>query len=295
VTYVPEKAKLYSKRLLQPYVGVVQIADFDWARALTLDGVNWSIRYTNNENKTTRHARYSHDPRVNLTMIVNTEGDQPKMRVIRRHSSNEKLLSDSQRMFDVLKHSQIPFRAADNYEYWLLDNNDDSPVALLHSCLHADHMSLPVPPAEWLSIPAAELSIPYPDVNESSDYRLPVNAYLQQIIEDCAGTKPKTAWFNRRIDSDTYFPPCLIRDNWDSPQNQQISELYLNRIAPRLLMIDGLSHAVRQYLEKKASKYAFDVDTFFPLYPEVLDKRFLKAARVEARLRRTNNDKKILS
>jgi len=37
--------RMYSRRLLLPYVGVVQIAELDGARALSMDGDYWSIQY----------------------------------------------------------------------------------------------------------------------------------------------------------------------------------------------------------------------------------------------------------
>jgi len=283
-----EQIRLYSKRILQPYVGVVQVADLGWARALSLDGLNWAVRYSQNENKHTRHARFSHDPRVNLTMIVNIEGDQADTRVIRQAQDPIQLQRDSQRIFDTLADAQIPFEAADHYEYWLLDGDDETPLALLHSCLSEQDMRLPVPPSEWLSIPAAQLSVPDPEPKPEDPFvsQAPINSRLQQCIEQCAGSRPKAAWFNRKQSSSVSFPPCLIRDEWDDPEHQRLSELYLNRLAPRLLMIEGLSRAVRQRLEKAASEHALDVDKFYPLYPEVVDNTFLNAARVEARLRR---------
>jgi hypothetical protein len=282
--------RLYSKRLLQPYVGVVQVADLGWARALSLDGVNWAIRYSRDENKQTRHGRFSHDPRVNLSMIVTTDGNSPKTRVIRPNLDPEQVRLDSQRVFDVICDTQVPFEAADCYEYWLLDGSDESPLALLHSCLKAEEMRLPVPPPEWFTISAVELAIPDPDPEpqEPSTYQPPVNHRLQQLVEMRAGNSPRAAWFDRRESSTVYFPPCLIRDEWDDPEYQRLCTAYLERLAPRLLMIDGLPGMVRQRLEQAACEYVFDVDEFYPLYPDVINNSILNVARVEARLRRSN-------
>lgn len=53
-------------------------------------------------------------------------------------------------------------------------------------------------------------------------------------------------------------------------------------------MMQGLPRPVRQRLEQAARDHVFDVERFYPLYPEVVDKRLLTAARVEARLRRAS-------
>jgi hypothetical protein len=44
---------------------------------------------------------------------------------------------------------------------------------------------------------------------------------------------------------------------------------------------------VRHRLERAARDHVFEVERFYPLYPEVVDSSILTAARVEARLRRT--------
>ena len=53
-------------------------------------------------------------------------------------------------------------------------------------------------------------------------------------------------------------------------------------------MLARLSSELRQRLENIACRYAIEVDTFYHLYPEVIDDKLLTAARVEARLRKAN-------
>jgi hypothetical protein len=53
-------------------------------------------------------------------------------------------------------------------------------------------------------------------------------------------------------------------------------------------MIDGLPLTVRQRLEQVACDYVFDIEKYYPLYPEVVDNNRLNTARVEARLRRAD-------
>ncbi len=280
--------RVYSRRLLSPYVGMVQVAELDWARALSLDGQNWAIRYAQHENAQTRNARLSHDPRVNLSLILTIEEDQLKTRIIRSAMDPEQVRLDSQRLFEVLRNITVPLVAADRYEYWLLDSSDKKPLALLHSCVDEEDMKRSVPPPEWFPIPAAELAVPDPDPPDQGTYQPPVNYRLQKFIDKFAGSKPQASWFERTDTSTVDLPPCLIRDEWGDPQYQRLCELYLQRLAPRLLMMHNLPRTIRQRLEQAAVKYVFEIEKYYQLYPEVVDNSLLNAARVEARLRHAN-------
>ncbi|MGD8926036.1 MAG: hypothetical protein PVG20_04265 [Thioalkalispiraceae bacterium] len=280
---------MYSKRLLQPFVGVIQIADFGWARALSLDGKNWAIRYAHDETPETLFGSLRHDPRVNLSLLVSIEGNQFNTRVIRKGIKSVRVKLDTDRIFDVLSAVRLPFEPGDRYEYWLLDENDEKPLALLHSCIDEEEMQWPLLPTAWVSIPSAELDVADPIADNKPEYVTPVNYRLQKSIEERAGKKPKTVWFERPAPVTDDFPSCLISEEWDDPESQRCCELYLQRLAPRLLMLDGLPRSVRQRLEPAACEHVFDVHNFYPLYPEVIDDSRLKAARVEARVRKAND------
>ena len=57
--------------------------------------------------------------------------------------------------------------------------------------------------------------------------------------------------------------------------------------APWLLLLQSLDTEQRAYFEQCARKQALIVDQQYLLYPEVLDESFIRAARVEVRLRKT--------
>jgi len=44
----------------------------------------------------------------------------------------------------------------------------------------------------------------------------------------------------------------------------------------------------RERLKSAAREHVFEIERFHPLYPEVVDQPLMKAARVEARMRRAN-------
>lgn len=280
--------KLYSKRVLLPFVGIVQVADLGWARALSLNGITWTVRYQQHENVQTRKGRLHYDPRVNIALILTIAKDQMTYRPVRTDLDPGQSEIDSQRFFDAIKSAHIPFEAADIYEYWLLDGEDQSPLALLHTCANEAEMALHTPQAFWQALPAAELAVADPLAQDESVYQPPVNYRLQEYVETQAGKKPRGAWFKRTNTNDDNFPACLIKEQWDDAECQRLCDLYLQRLAPRLLMLSGLPRKLRQRLEKAASQHVFEVDNFYDLYPEVVDDELLSVARVEARLRQSN-------
>lgn len=281
--------RMYSKRLLSPYIGVIQVVELEWARALSLDGKNWAVRYAHQETSETDAEPFRYDPRVNCSLLVTIEAERPRARPLRPFQEPERVRADSQRLFEIITAARLPFAAADHYEYWLLDCHDGSPLALLHSCTDEADMERSVPQPLWLSMPAAELAVPDPSPPPQTTYLPPVNYRLQQSVEERAGSKPRAAWFRRAESESEAFPPCLLSEQWDDPESRRICELYLQRLAPRLLMMDGLSREVRQRLELAAREHVFEVEKFYALYPEVVDESLLNAARVEARLRHAND------
>ncbi len=284
--------KRYCKRVLLPYVGVIQVLDLGWARALSVDGKTWSVRYQQHENHKTRMARLNYDPRVNIAIMISIEQDHMQSRTIRTDLEPGQTEIDCQRIFEALRSARIPFEAADHYEYWLLDAQDDNPLALLHTCVDENEVYSHTPAPVWHTIPAAELAIEDPLTEDDAVYQPPVNYRLQQLVETQAGRKPRAVWFKRTSGDTDNFPACLIKAQWDDPEVQRLCDLYLQRLAPRLLMLSGLPARLRERLEIDACKHAHEVESFHRLYPQVINENLLTAARVEARLRQANKHAK---
>jgi hypothetical protein len=137
-------------------------------------------------------------------------------------------------------------------------------------------------------MPASELKVEPPEPPQDV-YVPPVNYRLERMVAERAGARPKAGWFERRDAPGVNFPPCLIREDWQDTQQQVLCDLYIRRLAPRLLMLQGLPLPVRNRLEQAAREHVFEIERFHALYPEVVDHRLLTAARVEARMRRANS------
>lgn len=279
--------EMYSKRMLYPYIGIVQIVESGRARAMSPDGVRWAIQYAVTEEPSRQKREGLIDQKRHYAIVATIEEGQLYRRGLRPFLDTADVRSSIDRLYEAVAAASMPFPAADRFEYWLLDQADESPLALLHSCVRREEM-LSVPRAAWVAMPAAQLDVPDPDADPDT-YVPPVNYRLQTMVEERAGTKPKALWFERKTPDDRRFPPCLLREDWRDEQQQKLCDRYIERLAPRLLMIHGLPTTVRLRLEHAAREHALEVERFFPLYPEVADESLMNAVRVEAKLRRTTS------
>lgn len=277
--------RMYSRRLLIPFMGVVQVAEMGRARALSPDGSNWAIQYALDKNAPRPTTRLFNAPDAHYAAVATIEHGHLRTPALHPFLDIDEVHTATRQLFDAVNAARLPFAAADRYEYWLLDERDDSPLALLRSGIDESDMAVSPPPPEWLAIPAAQLAIEAPEP-PGDTYIPPVNYRVQKLVEERAGAKPRTAWFERPDPATDDFPPCLIREDWDREEDRLLCDLYIRRLAPRLLMMEGLPGTVRHRLEQAARTHVFEVERFFTLYPEVIDRELLTAARVEARMRR---------
>jgi hypothetical protein len=281
----------YSKRLLSPFTGQVQIVESDHARALTLDGSNWAVQHRLRLQET----RSVHEQQAASTSkhsfirvaIIRPSGIEriPIPPILDPGGISQQVLE----LAEYLKDISIPLPPADTHEYWLLDEQDEQPLALIYSCVHAAEMpSFPHRP-EWTATPASIMKVAkLPE--EEKHYVPPVNYRLEQLVNQRAGRHPRARWIRRREGLSEVFPSCLVREDWDNEADRLLCRRYIERQSTRLLMLHGLEHEVRLRLEGYARAYALEVDRFYHLYPEVADDRQMSAIRVEARLRRETGD-----
>ncbi|HKK07126.1 MAG TPA: hypothetical protein VKA50_14885 [Gammaproteobacteria bacterium] len=279
---------MYSKRLLSPYVGVIQVAETGRARALSLDGETWAVRYALADEEPMSHARLGDGPELNFLPVATIEQGRLQTHALHPLLDPGEVRAAIDLLFDAVTSTSVPFGADDRYEYWLLDSSDGSPLALLESSVYPEAMAKSSPRPAWSAMPAAVLPVPDPDPPEQIGYLPPVNYRLEQFVAERAGNNPRAAWFERTDTNAGDFPPCLVREDWEQDEARRLCQLYLNRLAPRLLMMYELPRSVRQRLEQAAREHAFEVERFYPMYPEVVDESALNAARVEARMRRAN-------
>lgn len=278
--------RAYSKRLLSPFSGQVQIVEGPRVRALTLDGQRWEMQYRLlPDAEQEREYKLSGKPaRRRYVPIASIQGGRTERLGLPGFFDRSGVDAQIDELADYLTDVALPFPAADHFEYWLLDHRDEAPLALIFSCTEAEEMALYSERTEWTALPAARMNIPATTKEQEASVP-PVNYRLEGLVNERAGRRPRAAWFQRRSDETTPFPPLLVSEDWDDEAAHQLCQRYVARQAPLLLMLHGLDDADRLRLEQAARHNVMEVERFYPLYPRVADEKLMSAMRVEARLR----------
>jgi len=268
--------RAFSQRLNPPFSGQVQIAQSDTYRALTLDGSMWEVQYVKRI-----HVR-----------VGNFSASELKSRTFSAEQLDEAVAEpELLALLEYLADVRLPFPGNDHFEYWLLDKNDKAPLALIYACAEEEQMSKFPSRAEWASLPDAVMAVEKTEA-EITAQTPPVNYRLERQVAERGGMYSKAEWFDRRKDDEHFFPPLLVREDWDEPVEADICKRYIERQAPRLLMLHGLSESDRDRLERCCEPNAAEVARFCGLYPNVLNTELIKALQVEARLRASTGIKK---
>jgi hypothetical protein len=289
----------YAQRLLNPFRGVVHTIRYQSAEAVTTDGIEWDIYVANDA----------------LLEGLGRAGRRAQISDIRYgHWSAEKGLkrgplypSDDFRRLEemgavvyehLLKvHREVPFKFLDSFELWLLDTNNQ-PLALLHS-VRTDSDTDTKPPLDWRAGIAAHehfRSAAIADLTETA------GVYLTRYINSLASGVAQ--WFRRSDDGaglglhtlkggDTLrgrvleaeaFPPLFIATAGMDASHTRLVHDYHAWQAPWMLLLSQLDTATRSTLETCAWQQADMIEKHCRLYPAVIDRHALQAARVEAAL-----------
>lgn len=293
--------EIYAKRLLNPYRGLLQVVASEQLRALSFDGRQWELQFLCDMRKM-KPNQPGYVPRFQYARIGRWDADGGfKPYPLDPAIDRDAVTSATGEVLEVLAHVQVPLPQDDVYELWLLDEQKHLPLALLASCRHPDEMeAMQMRCPAWKSISAAQLEV----ANTTEEIRRgmpPLNYRIETQVKKRAGQNPVAKWFRRLDNGDgqeitadgkvagllpaRVFPEYLLREDWDNAVAQDMCSRYLLRLAPQLLVLQGLSHAGRDRLEQMASQHVIEMDRFFHLYPAVADKERMTAWRVEARLR----------
>lgn len=275
----------YSRRALYPFISLTQVAEAPRGRALSPDGRNWEIQVRVKNRAARDHAPDDDQSNYQYARVAAlTEAG-----LVRRpmHPFIDSLAVNTaiETFMPLITEPRLPFAAIDTWEYWLLDSARQEPLALLSTCISAAEVRQHPAQTEWMAMPAAQLPIEDPDAT-GEEYLAPVNHRLQKRVAERAGRYPRAVWVERKPGDEADFPPCLLRESWEDPGDSDLCRRYLDRLAPRLLMMQGLARDERARLEQAARNQAIEVAHFFPLYPEIVDEKLINSLRVEAQLRR---------
>lgn len=292
--------EFYSQRLLNPFRGVMNVIRYQGAEAVTTDGVHWEIYVSNDE------LRNGLDPHAHIQISDIRYGHWTAEAGLKRGPIYPS--EDFKRMetlgavvYDALRqhHDRLPFPLRDRYELWLLDQAQQ-PLCLLHSEVGAHDISQDVS----LSWRAGKLCAETfrPQLGDPTQ----AASFLNDKINALAAVPARACWFLRSEDNSAValypinladmavtqfsadqFPRFFIREQHADPGLTALVQAFVHWQAPWLLLLQDLAPALRHELEQHARKQALLVEQQFRLYPEIQDASFLRAARVEAMLRKT--------
>ncbi|WP_324779869.1 hypothetical protein [Thiobacillus sedimenti] len=292
----------YAQRLLNPFRGVVHVIRYESAEAVTTDGIEWDIYVANDA----------------LLDGLGRAGKRAQISDIRYgHWSAEKGLkrgplypSDDFRRLEHMGavvyehllrvHRDLPFRFRDPFELWLL-GRDDQPLALLHS-VRNDSETDTRPPLDWRAGIAAQERFQSGAITGLAES---AGLYLTRYVNSLASGVVQ--WFRRSDDGSGLglhtlrggehlrgrvleaeaFPPLFIATAGMDAAHTRLVHDYHAWQAPWMLLLPHLDASTRAALEASACQQAEMVEKHWRLYPAVIDRPALQAARVEAALVRS--------
>jgi hypothetical protein len=275
--------KGYSQRLTPPFSGLVQIVESERARAITMDGNKWEFHFLFAIPEHAVTPGRQNQRRFKRAAAI----DSDQVRKIAMQSSEESAAIDERivELAAFIATASFPFAPADRHEYWLLDAADDSPLALIFSCVDGEQMADFPDRAEWTALSSAAMRVERTPEEEQAG-EPPVNYRVERMVAERAGQKPRGQWFTRAEGMSDTFPPLLLTEDWEDAAQFDLCQRYIQRQSTRLLMLHDLQHGDRKRLEDAARKNVLEVERFYPFYPDVADRQLMNAILVEARLRR---------
>lgn len=304
----------YSQRMLNPFRGIVSYISYRSADAVTADGSHWDIYVSN----------------AALLEGLDT-GRRPQISDIRYGSWSARqglkrgplLPSDDflqmeamgTRVYEHLLEisDRVPFPLQDHYELWLLDA-EGHPLALLDSALEESgidaRQSLEWRPGQdcrrtFTSRVAQRLIANHDTPGAVTDYltmyinsRTADTASAQLFRRNADGSGDGLRGINlpdpqaRRSLPASEFPVHLLDMQRHDALHAQLVHDFICWQAPWQLLLPGMDAAERGEFEQHARVQPLKLAHQYRLYPDIIDRALIDAARVEARLRSTHQTRK---
>jgi hypothetical protein len=295
-----ETVRCYAVRRVNPFVGLLQIIETRDGRAISANGVVWELELT----VVVASNEWGALNRNNSNTLYHRCGMWSQAEGLVRYPLPPRPNSDSLDMQARMLIEQIreesvrlPFRLEDNRELWIFDQQGKIPLALLAST--APSQQPPHPSSrEWK---ASTLK------GSPGQMRFPDAARLETFVKQRAGFNLKRYWITRLDDGSgvmannnarieaQHFPAFLLTQEWADGEQRRLACDFVVWTAPALLTLQRLSTSERAYLKQNLSTQAHSIEHHWRLYPQILDKDHLKAARVQCRLQNANLNHQVSS
>jgi hypothetical protein len=282
----------YAIRRVNPFLGVMQVIATDGGRALSTNGVSWSLELPaerrvgwgslNRNNYETAYCVYG--------MWSAAEGlvCLPLSPLL----DSTVLRQQADQLIGLVEHyaAELPFPLQDDRELWLFEAAEQRPLALLATAV-ADAAGTAGRPRSWSACPAGGLP---------GQRAFPAADSLQQRVQQRAGANPVSHWIVRdnagagRIDGSddvldaALFPVMLLREDWEDRADRELVRDYLHWIAPALLTLQHLQDDDRMRLEPLLQAQSLSIEHHWRLFPKIIDPGAVKAARTVNRLQRAS-------
>lgn len=297
----------YAQRLLNPYRGVVHTIRYLSAEAVTTDGVAWDI-YVANDALLEGLGRAGRRAQISDIRYGHWSTETGLKRGALYPSEDFRRLEEMGAVvyeYLLKNHREVPFTFRDHFELWLLDARNQ-PLALLHSVMTETDTESD-PPLDWRAGIAAQTQFNSSALFPSAEV---ASVYLTRHINSLVG-RSRAQWFvrtddgaglglrviqgaaslkGRVLDAES-FPPFYIATTGMDPAHRQLVQDYLDWQAAVMLMLPHLDTTTRNKMEVHARRYPEAIEKHHRLYPQVVDRVLLQAARVEAALSRNHGIK----
>lgn len=300
----------YAVRRLNPFQGVIQVAGDDEARAISPNGREWEIQIRA-ERPEMWGAESAGEPvtqflRFGLWSAGTGLSRIPAHPLLDLTAMLEK--AHELTGFLALKENDLPFPLTDRFELWLLDGKARMPLALLASssdkedlhkprvrrwhCANRSFDDFPAPETASARPPHPRDTDPHPHMSRlermvAMESGHSIAQWFERDESGAGSGQPLKALeelSHRRL-APHCFPELLIREAWPDPLDRSLVRDYLHWLSPRLLTLQHISDKTRGRLERAARAQAVEVAETWSLYPRIMDREVIEAARVEARLR----------
>jgi hypothetical protein len=288
-----EAARHFAVRQVNPFEGVLQVVECRDARAYSADGKIWQIQvmaerpdhtWRSFDHAATVRQFFSFglwDPQDGLHKVP----ANPVLDIGAMSDAAERLIETLTGLID-----RLPFALADHFECWTTDAAGN-PLALLATTEDPaliGHLRV----GAWR---ASRLT------DRASGDAPTSHGHAEELERRVRTAGRHTTWFDRSApdhpvrlggvgeplaEAPCVFPSMGLKTDWPDGQTRRLAADYIDRLAPRLLMLPGLSDDERRHLEHRACRRAVELSTVYPLLPRIIDRDAVEAARVEARLRR---------
>tara|TARA_B100000902_G_C27245719_1_gene882497 strand:- start:423 stop:1319 length:897 start_codon:yes stop_codon:yes gene_type:complete len=292
----------YSYRALNPFTGTIQVIESEYARALSSNGVLWSIQVL--ERKPS-HSWRSHTNLFQEKEFFNWANWSPKKGILNIFANPIFDMGSMERagkdFIEVIENEvkKVPYKLKDTFELWACDNAE-KPIALLASAYTESGIEN-IDILEWKA---------YANIREKflSEGHGQSRASLQQIkdskikyryLETQVKKRSKRqVWIHRLDNKEGYslknrkeyherdFPIFGVTDKWDNSLIEEAFSDYFMWCAPLLLLLD-MPNKKRGIMEKFAAKQPLLLEQYYHLYPKINDVKLIDQIRVQARILRS--------